>query len=323
MERAVLLIHGGAGTISRGAMSAAREAAFRASLARVLAAGRAALRAGAPALDVVTDAVAALEDDPLFNAGVGAVLTAAARHELDAAVMGGARAGAVAGAARLRNPVRAARALAGAPPGAPVFLAGAGADAWGAAQGLAVVDNAFFTTPHRVAQLDAARGGAAAVRDHDGAPPLDEGAKRGTVGAVARDVAGAVAAATSTGGLTNKLPGRVGDSPVLGAGTWADARVAVSGTGTGEAFLRRATAKDVAARVAYGGAALADAARAAVAELPAAGGDGGVIAVDADGAACWAFNTEGMYRGMARAREGAEIVVAIYGDDERVAEGEA
>jgi beta-aspartyl-peptidase (threonine type) len=321
MERAVLVIHGGAGTLSRGALSAAREAAFRASLAAVLADGRAALRAGASALDVVTRAVEALENDALFNAGVGAVLTAAGTHELDAAVMcSDGRAGAVAGAARTRSPVLAARALADAPRGGPVFLAGAGADAWAAARGLRVVDNAFFTTPHRAAQLEAARAAAAVVRDHDGAPPLDEGTKRGTVGAVALDAAGALAAATSTGGLTNKVPGRVGDSPVLGAGTWADARVAVSGTGTGEAFLRAATAKDVAARVAYGGAALADAARAAVAALPAAGGDGGVICVDAEGNVALEFDTEGMYRGFARAAAGAVVRVAIYRGDEAAAE---
>jgi beta-aspartyl-peptidase (threonine type) len=323
MDRAILLIHGGAGTISRAALSPARERAFRASLAAVLRAGQAALRAGAPALDVVTAAVRALEEDGLYNAGFGAVLAANGAHELDAAVMGaGGRAGAVAGTARVRNPVLAARALLDAAAvggGGPVLLAGAGADAWAAARGLETVDNAFFTTPHRAAQLAAARAGAASaapIRDHDGAPPLDEGAKRGTVGAVALDAAGGLAAATSTGGLTNKVPGRVGDSPVFGAGTWADERVAVSGTGTGEAFLRCATAKDIAARVAYGGAALAAAARAAVDALPAAGGDGGVICVGADGAFALTFNTEGMYRGVARAAVGEGVRVGIYGGDE-------
>jgi beta-aspartyl-peptidase (threonine type) len=178
-----------------------------------------------------------------------------------------------------------------------------------------MVDNTFFTTPFRVAQLEAARAMRSVKRDHDvgeeASAPIDEETKRGTVGAVCLDASGGLAAATSTGGLTNKVVGRVGDTPVLGAGTWADARVAVSGTGTGEAFLRRATAKDIAARVAYGGVSIAVAAEAAVGELLSAGGDGGVIAVDSSGRGCMVFNSEGMYRGSVRAAD-ASPLVSIY-----------
>ena len=333
--RPTLVIHGGAGVITRALLSAEREAAFRASLRRVLLAGRAALAAGAPALDVVTAAVAALEDDALFNAGHGSVFTSAGTHELDAAVMASdGRAGAVAGVRTLRNPVRAARALLDASTlggseanGGPVLLAGAGADAWGAAAGLAGGEHGLFSTEWRREQLaaHAARGrGAAPALDHDAAAAAAAAAaaelaadsrKHGTVGAVALDVHGALAAATSTGGLTGKMPGRVGDSPVFGAGTFADSRVAVSCTGTGEAILRVVAAKDCAARIAYGGAALAVAARAAIDALPAAGGDGGLIALGANGAVAMPFNTEGMYRGVARAGDD-NVCVAIFGDDE-------
>ena len=326
MDKAILIIHGGAGIITRASLSPEREALFAASLNRVLLNGRSALRAGKSAVDVVTAAVAELEDDPLFNAGIGAVLNSDGRHELDAAVMshvsreGVPYAGSVCAMERCRNPILAARALADATAASgnigPVMLAGRGADVWAERAGLAMVENSYFTTPFRVAQLEAARATRSIKRDHDvgveASAPIDEETKRGTVGAVCLDASGGLAAATSTGGLTNKLAGRVGDTPVLGAGTWADANIAVSGTGTGEAFLRRATAKDIAARVAYGGVSIAAAAEAAVGDLIGAGGDGGVIAVDSTGRGCMVFNSEGMYRGSVRANEDASPLVAIY-----------
>lgn len=297
----VLVIHGGAGTISRATITPEKEAAFRAALAAVLAAGGAALAAGASALDVATDAVAALEDDPLFNAGRGAVFAASGAHELDAAVMvsDGARCGAVACAARSRNPIRVARLV--MERSAHVLLAGEGADAFAEAQGCAMVENAHFSTAWRAEQLAAARAAASTALDHGGGE-----AKMGTVGAVALDSAGGLAAATSTGGMTNKARGRVGDSPVVGAGTFCSPRVAVSCTGTGEAFLRLCAAKDLDARMEYGGQSVGAAAAAVVGALGGVGGQGGLIAVDAAGNVAAPFNSEGMYRGLVRG--GAPIV---------------
>jgi beta-aspartyl-peptidase (threonine type) len=307
----VLVIHGGAGTISRATITPEKAAAFRAALRGVLATCGAALAAGAPAVDVVCDAVAQMEDCPLFNAGQGAVFTAAGTHELDAAVMAGEgeRCGAVACAARTRNPVRAARAV--MERGAHVLLVGAGADAFAEAAGCEMVGNDFFSTAWRAEQLAEARAaGAAATLDHGGAA-----ARMGTVGAVALDAAGRLAAATSTGGMTNKAAGRVGDTPLCGAGTFCSRGVAVSCTGTGEAFIRLCAAKDLAARMEYGGLAVGEAAQAVVGALGRVGGSGGLIAVDAGGAVATPFNTEGMYRGVFRAR-GAALSVAIWGEEE-------
>lgn len=296
-----ILIHGGAGVVRPEAMRGAdlrrREAALRAALA----AGEAVLAAGGAALDAAQAAVLVLEDDPGFNAGRGAVLTRDGRVELDAAVMDGrsGRAGAVAGVRRLKNPVLAARAVLEASP--HVLLVGAGADAFGLAQGLAPAPPRWFRTAARVRQLAALRAAdpAATALDHDG--------KHGTVGAVALDAHGGLAAATSTGGVANKLRGRVGDSPLIGAGTYADARVAVSCTGQGEAFIRAVAAHALAARLRYTGQDVEAAAAAVLAEIGAAGGDGGLIALDAQGSAALPFNTAGMYRGWLRAGEAAQI----------------
>lgn len=295
----VLVIHGGAGTISRATMTSEKESSFRKSLLAVLATGNAALEAGAKALDVVVSAVAALEDDPLFNAGHGAVFTSAGTHELDAAVMigDGSRFGGVTCASRVRNPIFAARAV--LERSAHVLLAGAGADSFAEAQGCVMVDNEYFSTAWRAEQLEAARAAGATALDHGGG-----GSRMGTVGAVALDGGGRLASATSTGGMTNKAIGRVGDSPLCGAGTFASARVAVSCTGTGEAFLRLCAGKDLAARVEYGGQRLGDAASAVVSALAGVGGSGGLIAVDAAGEVALPFNTEGMYRGVARVGRG-------------------
>lgn len=317
MSAAVVAIHGGAGTMAR-AQDAAREAEYHAALAAILRAARALLAEGAPALDAVSLAVDLLEDCPLFNAGVGAVYTRAGTHELDAAIMDGAtlRAGAVACVSRIGRPLRAARAV--MERGEHVLLVGAGAEAFAQAQGLALVDPAHFSTEARLAQLrEAQRAGGGVQLDHDGtaqAAPLAEAHKFGTVGAVARDVRGNLAAATSTGGMTNKRPGRVGDSPLIGAGTYADNRsAAVSCTGNGEMFIRCAAAHDLCARMAYGGRPLAQAADEVVLQaLPAIDGRGGLIAVDAQGGLAMPFNTAGMYRGYARAGEAPRT--AIFAD---------
>lgn len=309
----VLAIHGGAGTLRRAQMPPEREAAYRQALHEILAQGAAQLAAGARALDVVTEAVRQLEECPLFNAGKGAVYTAAGEHELDACVMDGAslRAGALAGLRSTRNPVRAARAV--LEDGRHLFYAGPAADAVAAGLGCEQVANDWFGTPERLAQLRAAQAaGAQALLDHDG-QGLAERGRFGTVGAVALDAAGHLAAATSTGGMTNKAAGRVGDSPLVGAGCYAnDATVAVSCTGTGEAFIRCLAAYEVSALLAYRGLRLAEAAQMVVAErLPQVAGEGGLIAVSATGEVAMPFNTEGMYRGSMRVGD-ADPFTAIF-----------
>ncbi|MDL5034184.1 isoaspartyl peptidase/L-asparaginase [Pelomonas sp. APW6] len=306
---ATLAIHGGAGTILRETTLPAVEQAYLDALQDILRAGEQLLARGAPALEVVVECVRLLEENERFNAGRGAVYTADATHELDASVMDGhtRRAGAVAGLRSTRNPVRAARAVMEA--SGHVMLIGAAADAFAAAQGLEQVSPDWFGTPERLAQLRRAQGvGTAAILDHDGAqPPLDERHKFGTVGAVALDAHGRLAAATSTGGMTNKHPGRVGDSPILGAGCYADGTVAVSCTGTGEAFMRVLAAHEMSAQMRYLGRSLAEAGRDVVDTLlPAVAGQGGLIAVSHTGEICLPFNTEGMYRGWVRCGQAPE-----------------
>ncbi|MCV2420728.1 isoaspartyl peptidase/L-asparaginase family protein [Paucibacter sp. DJ2R-2] len=320
----VLAIHGGAGTLTRGTMSADQEALYRDALSRILMAGQEQLAAGASAVDVVVEAVRLLEECELFNAGKGAVYTSAGTHELDACVMDGrdCRAGAVAGVSRTRNPILAARAV--MDHSAHLLFVGAAADDLAARHGLEQVAPTWFGTPHRLEQLRRAqRLQAGALRDHDGqdllrqttpseaSGPIDEETKFGTVGAVALDAAGHLAAATSTGGMTNKQIGRVGDTPLVGAGTYAnDATVAVSCTGTGELFIRACAAHDVSALMAYAGMSLEEACdRVVMQKLPADAG--GLIAVAANGDVCLPFNSEGMYRGYARAGA-ARPVVAVY-----------
>lgn len=304
MSTWTLAIHGGAGTISRAELTPEKETAYRAGLRAALEAGGAVLAAGGSAEEAVIAAVTNLEDCPLFNAGRGSTFTAAGTIEMDAALMcGDSRAGAVTGVTRIRNPILAAREVMRATP--HVLLAGAAADAFAESQGLAMEPTAYFATAHRRAQLEAARAAHVVALDHD-LP-----ARMGTVGAVARDASGALAAATSTGGMTNKRAGRIGDSPILGAGTWADGTVAVSCTGTGEAFLRCAAAHEISALVRLGGKSLREAAEeVALRRVPAAGGRGGLIAMDAAGQAALPFGTEGMYRGIWRS--GGEPETAIY-----------
>ncbi|WP_230530456.1 isoaspartyl peptidase/L-asparaginase family protein [Microvirga roseola] len=302
-----LAIHGGAGTILRSRMTPEREAAYHAGLRRALDAGRAVLADGGAALDAVTAAVMVLEDEPLFNAGRGAVYTSAGKQEMDAAVMNGRdrAAGAVAGICGPRNPILAARAV--MEHSGPVLLIGESAMAFCREHGIAFEEPSYFHTEQRWQALQ----DTLAMR-RSGAEDQDESRKHGTVGAVARDRNGHLAAATSTGGMTAKMPGRVGDSPVIGAGTWADDETcAVSGTGHGEIFIRYAAGHEIASRMRYAGQSLEEASRAVVMDMLApAGGSGGIIAVDRAGNVSLPFNCSGMYRGVVRG-DGA-LRTAIY-----------
>ena len=297
MGKAVIAIHGGAGAITRAQLSQEQELRYIQALSDVVETGQRMLEEGRSALDVVTEAVRLLEECPLFNAGIGAVYTRDETHELDACVMDGntLKAGAVAGVSHLRNPVLAARLVMEHSP--HVMMIGEGAENFAIAQGMERVSADIFSTPERYAQLLAARTAGEMVLDHN-ATPLDENNKMGTVGAVALDMSGNLAAATSTGGMTNKLPGRVGDSPLVGAGCYANnANVAVSCTGTGEVFIRALAAYDIAALMDYGGLSSSEACERVVMEkLPALGGSGGLIAIDHEGNVALPFNSEGMYR---------------------------
>ena len=297
MGKAVIAIHGGAGAITRSQLSQEQELRYIQALSDIVETGQRMLEDGRSALDVVTEAVRLLEECPLFNAGIGAVYTRDETHELDACVMDGntLKAGAVAGVSHLRNPIIAARLVMEHSP--HVMMIGEGAENFAIAQGMERVSADIFSTPERYAQLLAARSAGETVLDHS-ASPLDENNKMGTVGAVALDMFGNLAAATSTGGMTNKLPGRVGDSPLVGAGCYANnASVAVSCTGTGEVFIRALAAYDIAALMDYGGLSLSEACERVVMEkLPALGGSGGLIAIDHEGNVALPFNSEGMYR---------------------------
>jgi beta-aspartyl-peptidase (threonine type) len=306
----VLVIHGGAG-VQRKDLSPAEEKVARAALRQALLKGHAALAAGKPALDAVTAAITVLEDDPTFNAGKGAVFTHEGRNELDAALMDGAslKAGAVAGVQRVRNPILLAQAVMQQSP--HVMMVGEGAEAFAASQGIALVDPAYFHTGKRWQQLQKALKEEASGQAHT---DLETARHFGTVGAVALDAQGHLAAGTSTGGMTNKRYGRVGDSPIIGAGTYANATCAVSGTGWGEYYIRTAAAHDICARMQYLKQSPSEAGRAVINErIPALGGDGGAIVLSADGVAATPFNTQGMYRGWI----GVDGVphVAIFGDE--------
>jgi len=285
-----LAVHGGAGTIRRDETSLSRTSFYHEGLHCALATGRDILAAGGSALDAVTRAVVALEDDPLFNAGRGSVFTAAGTQEMDASVMDGRdhRAGAVAGIFGPRNPVLAARAV--MERSDHVLLIGEGALAFCREQRVAFAEPDYFSTEERQRELQHALEGHG--RDAAG---------QGTVGAVACDRDGNLAAATSTGGMTGKAPGRVGDSPIIGAGTYADnAACAVSATGHGEFFIRYGAAFEIAARLRYAGQSLQEASRAVIDALAVFGGRGGVVAVDRTRTLTLPFNTAGMYRGYVR-----------------------
>ncbi len=303
-QRWRLVIHGGAGSMRPHRLGAEVEQCARDGLEAALAAGSAILGRGESALDAVEAAVRVLEEDICFNAGRGSVLTAEGYIELDAAIMDGRtrRAGAVAGLRTTRAPISLARLL--LEKGPHVFLSGHGVDQFAREAGLEQVDNSWFEVPERRRQLEelVAVGG------------FDDEVKYGTVGAVAVDVDGHVAVATSTGGLTAKRWGRVGDSPLIGAGTYADDRsAAVSATGSGEYFIRAVAAHQLAERVRLGGDALQQALDSVLADIRTLGGKGGLIAVAPNGDAAWGFTTPAMYRGMADA---GGKTVAIYSDED-------
>jgi len=301
-----LVIHGGAGTLTRARLKKEREQAYTQVLEQSLTAGHAVLAAGGSSIDAVIAAIVVMEDSPLFNAGKGAVFSNAGRIELDASIMDGSTlmAGSVAGVTTIRNPIRAAHAV--MTQSEHVMLIGQGADAFAAEQGLEIVDPSYFYTQFRWDQLQKAIAQERLLRDHDAlsdkpqtasrAEKMDQ--KRGTVGAVALDGHGNLAAGTSTGGITNKRFGRVGDSPIIGAGTYADNRsVAVSATGSGEMFIRACAAFNTSAQVRLLRMPISEAADNALAEVAAIAGDGGLIVLDAKGNYAMRFNTRGMFRG--------------------------
>ena len=303
-------LHGGCGTLARELQSDADWAESREHMAQALRAGWKILSAGGSALDAVQATVMVLEDSPHFNAGHGAALTARAEHELDASIMDGSNlaAGAVCMVRRVRNPVTAARAVLDG--GSAVLLAGDAADEFAATVGLAMVEPSYFTTQRRIDALRLLQ-----QRVETGViVPATEAEKHGTVGAVARDANGHLAAATSTGGFNNKPPGRVGDSPIIGAGTYArDGVCAVSCTGQGEIFIRLVAAYDLAARMHYGGQALEDAANALVFETLASHHIGaGMVTLDATGNPFAPYNTLGMYRGWITTH--GEMTVATHAE---------
>ena len=318
-----LAIHGGAGVIERAQLSPERDAAYRAGLQAALDAGSAVLARGGSSLDAVQAAIEVMEENPLFNAGRGAVFTSAGKNELDAAVMDGTdlNAGAVAGLTRTRHPIAAARAVMEKSP--HVMLIGEGAETFARSAGLEEVAPSFFFTESRWQPLPPRPEGAPAepARLGPAAPlafnlheaPLDE-RKFGTVGAVAVDSQGRLAAGTSTGGTTAKRWGRVGDVPIIGAGTYASNAdgCAVSATGTGEYFIRATVARDICRRTAEG-ATVQAAADAEIAEVGTIGGDGGVIVMGKDGVHAFSMNTSGMYRGAVSSTSPARV--AIYGDE--------
>ena len=303
----VIVIHGGAGVI-RADMTPEKEKAVRAELERALQAGYDALKTGAPALDAVTRAITILEDSPLFNAGKGAVFNHDGKNELDAAVMDGAtlRAGAIANVHRVKNPVLLARAV--MEKSKHVMLVGDGAEEFAKDAGVELVDPKYFYTDERWQQLQKAL-----KQDQEKNIDPAKTPHHGTVGAVALDRKGNLAAGTSTGGMTNKRYGRVGDSPLIGAGTYADAHCAVSATGWGEFYIRATAARDICARVELRGDSVKKAADEVVlGVIPKLGGDGGVIALDAQGNFATPFNSEGMFRGWID-REG-KVHIAIYAE---------
>ena len=315
-----IVIHGGAGALEPGRYTPEQEVAFQAKLTEALDQGYAVLDQGGSALDAVVAAIIIMEDSPYFNAGKGAVFTEEGKNELDAAIMDGRtrNAGAITGVKRIKNPITLARAV--MENSEHVMFAGEGAEEFAAEQGFDTVKNKYFYTDsrwrsYRQAKARAKERRKAAERGEEQGAALPIDFKFGTVGAVALDSDGNLAAGTSTGGMTLKRFGRVGDAPIIGAGTYADNQsCAVSATGHGEYFMRLTIARDICAQVEYGGASVADAADDVINNrLQNLGGTGGVIVLGADGSHSLVFNTAGMFRGAKQ--EGGEARVAIYGDE--------
>ncbi len=306
----VLVLHGGAG-VEKAGLTPQDQAAARAAMESALRAGHAVLARGGSAVEAVAATITVLEDSPQFNAGKGAVFTHDGKNELDAAIMDGStgNAGTVAGVHRIKNPIQLARTVMDR--SKHVMLVGEGAERFAQEQGVSLVDPAYFRTDKRWKQLQKALKEEASGQAH---ADLETAKHFGTVGALALDTQGRLAAGTSTGGMTNKRYGRVGDSPIIGAGTYANSQCAVSGTGWGEYYIRAVAAYDICARMKYAGQSLDQAAEAVIDEqIPKAGGNGGAIALDAKGNVAFPFNTEGMYRG----RIGGDGVphVAIFKDE--------
>ena len=300
---AVILIHGGAGSARPGGMPEEDEAAYRAALAHALQTGYAVLEKGGSALDAVQAAIITMEDNPLFNAGKGAVFTADGKNAMDSSIMDGRtrNAGAVAGVQTVKNPVLAARLVMEKSP--HVLLSGKGADDFARQNGLEIVDPSYFYTKRRWHQLERAR---ARMKAKAALPPVTH---YGTVGAVALDKAGHLAAATSTGGMTYKRFGRIGDSPIIGAGTYAsDSSCAVSATGWGEYFIRATAARDICARVQFGGETIAQAATDVINDISALGGSGGVLALTPDGRYAFSFSSQVMFRGV-MSHDGQRVMI--------------
>jgi len=315
-----LVIHGGAGTILKSSMTPEKEKAYTEALTLALKTGNEILAKGGTALDAVEASVKVLEDNPLFNAGKGAVFTNEGKNELDAAIMNGAnlQAGAVAGVTTVKNPITAARAV--MEKSEHVLMMGTGADKFAKQQGCVIVDPSYFYTEARWKGLQKAKAEDSTKSQLDHTAPktqllkqtANKDYKYGTVGAVALDMYGNLAAATSTGGMTNKKFGRVGDAPIIGAGTYADnATCAISCTGWGEYFIRLSMAKTIADKMEFGKMSLINAANEMVMKkLPALGGDGGLIAIDKLGNIAMPFCTEGMYRGYIKSN--GDMKVSIY-----------
>ena len=334
-----IIIHGGAGTINKAQMTPAQQALYEATLNQAVTAGYQVLEKGGTSLSAVTTAIEILENSPLFNAGKGAVYTDSGTHELDASIMRGdtLAAGAVAGVTIVKNPIQLAVAV--MEKSEHVFLAGAGAEQFAKEQGVALVDNHYFDTDFRYEQLKKAKALqkekqkqiasqsnpnpsilALSTVNSTASPRLDADwpveFNMGTVGAVAIDRAGNLVAGTSTGGMTAKKYGRIGDAPVIGAGNYANNQsCGVSATGHGEFFIRYHVAADICARVKYQQLSAKTAAEQVIAELKAVGGTGGVVVLDPQGNASWSFNTEGMYR--AKKVEGQPVEVAIFAEDQK------
>lgn len=317
-EKYVLLIHGGAGTILKKNMTAEKEALYKVGLEAALKEGYAVLQSGGSSLNAVEAAIRILENNPLFNAGKGAVFTHDGRNELDAAIMDGKTlaAGTVAAVRTIKNPITLARAV--MEKSKHVMMAGRGAEQFAAETGVEIVDTSYFRTEERWQGLQKAlkEDSVEAKSDHSFLPPQKKGTinrdnKFGTVGCVALDKMGNLAAGTSTGGMTNKMHGRVGDTPIIGAGTYANNQTAaVSCTGWGEFFIRNVVAYDLSARIAYQGISIQEAGKTVIEKLGDLGGHGGLIALDKEGHMTMPFNTEGMYRGSIT--KDGKIEILIY-----------
>lgn len=316
-EKYVLVMHGGAGTILKKNMTPEKEVAYRETMTKALQTGYDALKSGKSSLDAVEVAIHVLEDSPLFNAGKGAVFTHEGKNELDAAIMDGKslKAGAIAGVTVIRNPISAARAV--MEKSEHVMMAGKGAEDFAKQAGLTLVDPSYFYTEERWKGLQQAlkQDSMKTVLDHDKKAQrlgtLNPDFKFGTVGAVALDKAGNLAAGTSTGGMTNKRFNRIGDAPIIGAGTYANnATAGISGTGWGEFYIRTVLAHDLSAMMEYQKLSVQEASKRVIAKMGKLGGDGGLIALDKNGQVAMEFNTAGMYRGTVT--EDGKITVDIY-----------